>query len=131
MLHRYSASSESALDQDLRACRQDNAVGALLANLRQVRPTLAAQPNDFAGALNDRSGLLACYIACMNKGILDFYTGGKVLLHNAIDRHHILPRAQFPEKQRAKSDVIANIAFISGDINKSGSSGNRVGDFRV
>ena len=127
LLHRYSASSESALDQDLRACRQDNAVGALLANLRQVRPTLAAQPNDFAGALNDRSGLLACYIACMNKGILDFYTGGKVLLHNAIDRHHILPRAQFPEKQRAKSDVIANIAFISGDINKSiGQSGPEV-----
>jgi hypothetical protein len=55
----------------------------------------------------------------MNRGILDFYTGGKVILHNDIDRHHILPRAQFPEKARKSADTIANIAFISGDINKS------------
>lgn len=119
LLHRYSGSSETGLDQDLRACRSDDAVGALLGNLRQNRPSLAAVPNDFAGAINDRSGLLASYIACMNRGILDFYTGGKVLLHSAIDRHHILPRAQFPEKQRSTADTIANIAFINGDVNKS------------
>jgi hypothetical protein len=125
--HRYSRSSETALDQDLRACRHDDAVGSLLANLRQTRPSLAAQPNDFAGALNDRSGLLASYIACMHAGILDFFSGGKVLLHNAIDRHHILPRAQFSEKLRSTADTIANIAFISSDINKSiGQSGPEV-----
>lgn len=127
LLHRYSGSSETALDQDLRACRTDDAIGALLGNLRQVRPSLAAQTNDFAGAINDRSGLLASYIACMHRGILDFYTGGKVLLHSAIDRHHILPRAQFSEKIRSTSDTIANIAFISGDVNKSiGQSGPEV-----
>jgi hypothetical protein len=127
LLHRYSRSSESALDQDLRACRHDDPVGALLANLRQIRPSLAAHPNDFAGALNDRSGLLASYIACMHRGILEFFTGGKVVLHSAIDRHHILPRAQFPEKVRSVADNIANIAFISGDVNKSiGQSGPEV-----
>jgi hypothetical protein len=127
LLHRYSRSSESALDQDLRACRQDDPVGALLANLRQSRPSLAAHANDFSGALNDRSGLLASYVACMHRGILDFFTGGKVLLHSAIDRHHILPRAQFPEKMRAVADNIANIVFISGDVNKSiGQSGPEV-----
>jgi hypothetical protein len=127
LLHRYSGSSETALDQDLRACRNEDPIGALLGNLRQNRPLLSAGPNDFAGALNDRSGLLASYIACMNRGILDFYTGGKVLLHNAIDRHHILPRSQFAEKHRSAADIIANIAFISGDINKSiGQSGPEV-----
>jgi hypothetical protein len=127
LLHRYSGSSETALDQDLRACRGDDAIGALLGNLRQGRPSLAAHPNDFAGALNDRSGLLASYIACMHRGILDFYTGGKVLLHSAIDRHHILPRGQFSEKVRSSADTIANIAFISGDVNKSiGQSGPEV-----
>jgi hypothetical protein len=50
-----------------------------------------------------------------------------VLLHSAIDRHHILPRAQFPEKGRSAADAVANIAFISGDINKSiGQSGPEV-----
>jgi hypothetical protein len=55
----------------------------------------------------------------MHRGILDFYTGAKVLLQGAVDRHHILPRAQFPEESRARADNIANIAFIAGDVNKS------------
>lgn len=119
LLHRYSGASETALEQDLRACRNSDPIGALLANLRQQRPTLTAVPNDFAGALNDRSGLLSVYIACMHRGILDFFTGSRVLLQASIDRHHILPRAQFPEKLRSKADNIANIAFIASDVNKS------------
>jgi hypothetical protein len=119
LLHRYSGSSETALDQDLKACRETDSIGALLKNLRQVRSALVAEPSDFSGALADRSGLLALYIACMNRGILDFYTGAKVLLQNAVDRHHILARAQFPDDSRAIADNVANIAFIVGDVNKS------------
>ncbi len=127
LLHRYSGSSETTLDQDLRACRASDPVGALLANLRQARPSLTADPSDFAGALNDRSGLLAVYIASMHRGILDFFTGGKVLLQTSVDRHHILPRAQFSEKLRSTADNVANIAFIAGDVNKSiGQSGPEV-----
>lgn len=119
LLHRYSRSSETALDQDLRACRAPDPIGALLANLRQARPSLAAAANDFAGALADKSGLLALYIACMNRGIYDFFTGGKVLLQNAVDRHHILPRGQFQEKIRPTADNIANIAFVAADVNRA------------
>lgn len=127
LLHRYSRSSETALDQDLRACRASDPIGALLANLRQIRSSLTADADDFGGALNDRSGLLAAYIACMNRGILDFFAGGKVLLQASVDRHHILPRAQFSEKLRATADNIANIAFIASDVNKSiGQSGPEV-----
>lgn len=119
LLHRYSSSSETALDQDLRACRENDPIGALLKNLRQIRATTAALPSDFSGALADRSGLFALYVSCMHCGILDFYTGAKVLLQNAVDRHHIFPRAQFPEPLRTKADNVANIAFITGDVNKS------------
>jgi hypothetical protein len=119
LLHRYSGSSETALDQDLRACRSPDPIGALLGNLRQVRSSLTADAYDFAGALNDRSGLLAVYIACMHRGILDFFTGGRVLLQTSVDRHHILPRAQFSEKLRSTADNVANIAFISSDVNKA------------
>jgi hypothetical protein len=116
------------LDQDLRACRESDAIGALLKNLRQLRKyALKAEPSDFSGALADRSGLLALYIACMHRGILDFYTGAKVLLQNNVDRHHILPRGQFPEDARSTADIVANIAFIVGDVNKSiGQSGPEV-----
>jgi hypothetical protein len=119
LLHRYSRASETALDQDLRACREDDAVGGLLKNLRQNRVSLQAEPEDFSGALADKSGLLALYIACMNRGVLDFYSGVKVLMQRGVDRHHILPRAQFPEGVRTSSDNVANIAFIIGDANKS------------
>jgi hypothetical protein len=119
LCRRYSGSSETALDQDLRACRAPDPIGALLTNLRAVKTLLTAEPEDFTGALADRSGLLTLYVACMNRGLLDFYTGGKVLLQNNVDRHHILPRAQFPEGSRPAADNIANMAFIAGDVNKS------------
>lgn len=127
LCHRYSGSSETALDQDLRACRESDPVRALLANLRTGRDSLRAAPNDFAGSLNDRSGLLTLYIACMNRGAVDFFSRSKVLLQGNVDRHHILPRAQFSERQRASADNIANIAFITGEVNKSiGQSGPEV-----
>jgi hypothetical protein len=118
LCHRYSGSSETALDQDLLACRKTDPIGALLANLRNDR-SLTATSKDFSGSLADRGGLLALYFACMNRGILDFYKGGKILLQNDIDRHHILPRAQFPGKKRYIADNIANMAFITGPVNKS------------
>lgn len=117
--HRYSGASETALDQDLRACRASDPIGALLGNLRQERPDLTADPNDFSGSLSDKSGLLAAYVACMHRGVLDFFTGGKVLLQSNVDRHHILPRAQFPEKQRPLADNVANVAFVASDVNRS------------
>jgi len=127
LVHRYSTASETALDQDLRACRMSDPIGALLTNLRTVRSSLIAEPQDFARALTDRGGLLALYIACMNYGVLDFYSGGRVLLQSTVDRHHILPWAQFPEDARSSADNIANIAFIAGDANKSiGQSGPEV-----
>lgn len=123
---RYSGASETALDQDLRACKQSDPVRALLSNLRASR-TLSAEPKDFSGSLNDRSGLLTLYIACMNRGGLDFFTRSRVLLQGNIDRHHILPRAQFPESERTSADNIANIAFITSEVNKSiGQSGPEV-----
>lgn len=119
LLHRYSGSSETALEQDLRACRNPDPLRALLGNLRQLRSSLAAMPEDFGTRLADRSALLAMYIACRHRGILDFLGGGTIIMQSAVDRHHILPRGQFPEKQRQVANNIANIAFISGSVNRS------------
>lgn len=119
LLHRYSGSSETALDQDLRACRGDDPIGSLLKNLRQQRSVLLAKPTDFAGALNDRSGLLAAYVACKHRGIKDFFTGQNVVMHDDIDRHHILPRRQFADALRSDADRVANVAFITSDVNKA------------
>lgn len=44
LCRRYSGASETALDQDLRACRQDDPIRALLANLRAGRTALLPNP---------------------------------------------------------------------------------------
>jgi hypothetical protein len=122
LLHRYSGASETALNQDLRACRSEDPIGALLGNLRPERSPLAAVADDFAAALNDRNRLLAVYIACLHRGIFDFFSDSRVILQTSVDRHHILPRAQFPENLRSAADNVANIAFVGSDVNRAISS---------
>ena len=119
LCHRYSGASETALDQDLRACKDADPIGALLKNLKEARASLKATSSDFSGALADRSGLLALFIACKHRGLFDFFSGAKILSHGNVDKHHILPRGQFVEQHRHRSDNLANIAFISGEANKS------------
>ena len=119
LLHRYSVSTESALDQDLRACRASDPIGALLTNVRREEGAIVATSDHFSGALQDRGGMLGMYVACLQRGVKDLFTGGKMLLQPVVDRHHILPRAQFSERRRARADCIANIAFVNGATNKS------------
>jgi hypothetical protein len=124
LLHRYSKSTETALDKDLKACRSSDPVGALLTNARrdEGKGGITAIPDDFSGALADKSGLFAMYVACHHRGLKDLFSGGKIIHQATVDRHHILPRAQFPERRRQVADSIANIAFISGGANRSISS---------
>ncbi|MBI2894738.1 MAG: DUF262 domain-containing protein [Deltaproteobacteria bacterium] len=119
LLHRYSGSSATALEQDLRACRDPDPIRVLLRNLRSKRQVLEADERDFQGGLADKSGLLAVYIACRQRGALDIFTGQKILLQSNIDRHHILPRAQFEPRDRPSADTLANIAFLDGGTNKA------------
>lgn len=119
LLHRYSVAAGTALDQDLRACRDSDPIRALLRNLRQHRPVLRAETQDFDAGLNDRGALFCVYVASRHRGLIDIFTQEKIALDRDLDRHHIFPRAQFMEKQRSTADVVANIAFIKGESNKS------------
>ena len=116
--HRYSASTKTALDQDLRACRSDDPIGKLLSNLRRDEGGFGAAPSDFKGAVNDKGALFALYLACRHRGLHDLLTGTPILLQANIDRHHIMPRAQFPERSRPQADTLGNIAFITGGANR-------------
>lgn len=119
LLHRYSAASMTTLETDLRACRDPDPIGALLRNLRQDRARLRAEAADFDAGLSDRGALFAVYVACRQKGLIDPFTTERIAFDRDLDRHHIFPRAQFAERDRSKADVVANIAFIKGETNKS------------
>lgn len=124
LLHRYSKASDTALDQDLKACRADDPIGKLLSNVRREAGGFFAVPDDFAGALNDKGALFGSYVACRHLGLRDIFSGAPIMLQSNIDRHHILPRAQFPERSRPTSDTLANIAFVSGAANRSVGASN-------
>jgi hypothetical protein len=117
LLHRYSKATETALEQDLKACRSDDPIGKLLSNVRSQFRFFGAVPDDFSGALNDKGALFASYVACRQMGLRDLFSGTPILLQASVDRHHLLPRAQFPERDRQKSDTVANIAFITSGVN--------------
>lgn len=119
LLHRYSHATETSLDQDLRACRSDDPIGKLLTNVRRDEGAFGAIANDFRGPLNDKGAMFAAYVACRQKGLRDLFSGTQILLQANVDRHHILPRAQFDERKRATADVVANIAFITGEVNRA------------
>lgn len=116
--HRYGKAVETALDQDLRAFRSDDPIGKLLSNVRR-RGSFGAVPGDFKGAVNDKGALFGVYAACRHMGLSDLFSGSKIVYQLNVDRHHILPRAQFAESKRASADTVANIAFITGAANRS------------
>jgi hypothetical protein len=120
--HRYSGSTETALDEDLKACRADDPISGLLRTLRtngKTKRVLRARPEHFGGKLADRSALFAAWVACRHRGVRDVLTGGKLLLQKGMDRHHLLPRALFDANRRPDSDTIANIAFVTAGANRS------------
>jgi len=120
LAHRYSSSSGTALEQDLKACRNGDPIGALLSNLRQNRSSLWATQVDFNGSIADRSGLLATFLACKQLGASDLLTQRRIVSRLRVDRHHILPRGYFQQgKARQRADVLANIAFVAKDSNQS------------
>jgi hypothetical protein len=118
LYHRYGVATETALDQDLRACRTNDPMRALLSNLRRPESGLKAMPVDFGSFLNDKGALLGAYIACHHRGLRDLFTGAKIMLQPEVDRHHILPKALFPEERKPEADCLANIAFLSGQTNR-------------
>lgn len=118
LLHRYSGATETALDQDLKAMNRDDYIGGLLSNIRKESGTFEAHYSHFSGSINDKGGVFAMYVACRHRGLTDLFSKTKLNVQSNIDRHHILPKAQFPQEQRYMADALANIAFITGDTNR-------------
>ena len=120
LFHRYSGSSETAIDQDLKACQSQDRIGALLKLLRaHNKGSLTATSLDFRGALADRGALFAAYVGCRQTGAVDPFNGGALSHTKSIEHHHIIPRATFPAGETRDADVIANMAFISASSNAS------------
>ena len=126
--HRYSASSETALQQDLSACKQDDPIKSLFKYVRGNRTTLKTNPKDFQGNIQDKGALFAAYLACRHYGMFDFLSGVsekqevRLTIAEKIDKHHIMPRKyanRYAPGNPRRFDTIANFAFIRTSTNRS------------
>ncbi len=125
---RYSTSSTSSLDEDLReieaAKSGEDALKAMLGRIRAIEPVSA---EEFLRDYGDtRFGRLLLYVLMFDKGAVDWdATGDRIAFHGADlvrgfepQFHHIFPRKFLEGK--AKSELIealANIAIIGAETN--------------
>lgn len=125
---RYSASTESAINQDLRSAEEtDNPIDGLIAQLRLVRGDLRVRPDDFSGNTIGARFYPMLYMLTRVLKARDWGNGGLELNAHMLGRtsalqvHHIFPRAQLYRhpKRYARTEVnaIANFCFLTQTAN--------------
>ncbi|HEY3282610.1 MAG TPA: DUF262 domain-containing protein [Armatimonadota bacterium] len=122
---RYAGSTESYLNQDLALIEEtEGALDRLIDQLRQYRPDLRLQPNDFrVWSRGARFYPLlymltrVCHARDLVSGVeLSDYLLGRL---SRLEVHHIFPKALLYKHGYARSDVnaIANFTFLTQESN--------------
>lgn len=123
---RYSrGSSETILDQDLSALKQNAGVPALIERLKQQVGRLDIVPEELEGR-NQRSALFkTMFLAFRAAGAKDWYSKLTIASDHSgaqhrLQFHHIFPKAILKKSYSSReADDIANLAFIGGKTNRT------------
>jgi hypothetical protein len=134
----YSGSSETMLDADLALLFAGHAFGKLMDPLKQRFGRLHVEASDLKGR-GQRSALFSlAYLSLKHAGAKDWKTGlGLSLTHQGnyhyIEYHHIFPKSLLQRAEFEKSEIneIANMAFVSGRVNRNISNRKPVDYFPV
>ena len=124
--HYSRGSTESVLDADLSLIRKGEELGRLIEILEQQFGRLTVDATDFVGR-GIRSPLFSmAYLAVKDRGAKDWWSGLELSLshqgrNHFIQYHHIFPKSKLQEAGYEKAEIneIANMAFISGRVNRS------------
>lgn len=127
---RYAGSTESAINQDLRAAEQAAAEGgdaldALIAQLRLVRGDLRVRPSDFSGNSLGARFYPMLYLLTRVLKARDWGNGGLELNAHMLGKtsglqvHHIFPKARLYKHGYSRGEVnaIANFCFLTQAAN--------------
>lgn len=122
---RYSrGSTESILDVDLSILKKSGDPDGLIEAVRQQFGRLNFEPTDFVGRGAGSALFSLVFLLLKSKKATDWRTGlGLSLTHQGkfhyIQYHHIFPKALLKNKyEKQEINEIANMAFISGRINR-------------
>lgn len=123
--HYSRGSTESVLDADLNLVKKGEGINRLIEVLQQQFGRLTVDASDFIGR-GIRSPLFSmAYLALKAQGAKDWSSGLALSLshqgrNHFIQYHHIFPKSKLQgEYEKAEINEIANMAFISGRVNRS------------
>lgn len=124
---RYSrGSTETLLNEDLAIIFRTGDIGALLEPVKRQFGRLHIEANDLASRGANSPLFSLSYLALKDNGAKDWFSGlGLSLTHQGrmhfIQWHHIFPKSHLKERgfETGEINEIANMAFISGQTNRS------------
>jgi hypothetical protein len=122
---RYSGSTESVLNQDLRLIQDpDKALDNIINQLRQNRGDLKLQPNDFVGWNRGARFYPLLYMLTRVWHAKDWGTGIELTNHllgnlSSLQLHHIFPKALLYKHGYSIAEVnaLANFTFLTQETN--------------
>ena len=125
MWGRYSGSTESFVDRDLRVIEElDGALDRLLQELSLWRGSLRVQPDHFSGWSLGARFYPMLYMLTRVGDARDWGSGVKLTSSllgklNALEVHHIFPKALLYRNDYSRSEVnaVANFCFLTKDTN--------------
>ena len=126
MWGRFSASTETAIDQDLAAIEGPNGgVDALIERLRLWRGGLRVEPEHFTGWSIGARFYPVLYMLTRMGDARDWRSGLSLKASmlgeaNRLEMHHIFPKGQLYRRDYERPDVnaLANFCFLTRDTNR-------------
>jgi hypothetical protein len=113
---RYSGSTETQLDADIRTVHASSSLKGLFASLRKDVGRLLIDEDRFAG--RSRNSRLLSYVTARANGAEDWFKGHKITSTD-YEEHHIIPRSLLKGKyDLALIDDTSNLAFLTEKANK-------------
>jgi len=121
---RYSGSSETAMDEDIKAVKGEDPIDALYRNAVEGR-AVEVTPEEFDDAGWRNPLFPMTYAVARRRGAKDWFRGVALTTDvagedNEIQVHHIFPKALLRERgiRRKDIDEIANLAFLAARPNR-------------
>lgn len=120
---RYSTSSETTLDQDIKALGEENPVERMIKNIEdKIGPGRPIQEHELQDQLSNSPFMVMAYVLARRNGAKDWFNGVAIGEGQTLEYHHIFPKAILAARYdlRAQSRIVnqvANLAFLSQRAN--------------
>jgi len=121
---RYSASTESALAQDLTILREGKGIDGLISQLRKNRGSLEIRPEDFLNWSRGARFYPLLYLMTRVNNTIDWVTGvelkqGLLGKNSSLELHHVFPKSLLYDAgyDRIEVNTLANYTFLTKGTN--------------